>query len=385
VEVQVLEIEPRMSEGKSRLREFLSVSTDFFRSVHGNLLRAFHGTRRNIEILGASQNTEVEVCCLEVGFQESNKFGDADYLSAYARYRQMRSDWWAYLNSNKFRQWETSTSIISHFIPYLQKPTYAGTPYDRERTQHFGQVLIPYEQVKNLNSYYDEIHQKYGVRWLLQDGRGITIGPDVGLLFALHATLKVFPRIDTFVDLGAGTGELSAFLIKNVLAKTIHVNEYSPHLREHLQSYLDQLRAKKDLNLVYQFTDASEFQLPDKAEVVSMGIYYGAQPFFLARHGERLQRALDENGLLIIQSGMLENGFNISSITGDDERLFDWSWYNEKCCLKTYFSEVTNIFLADEVITLACNSKEKMAHLKKVLDQDFGAVAPPKLMEISLS
>ena len=348
--------------------------------------KAFHGTHRNIEISDASRNAEVEVCCLEVEFGEHNKFGDADYLDAYERYRQMRSDWWAYLASNELPQCHASTAIISHFIPYLSKhSTHEGTAYTPESTQYFGQVLIPYERVENLNSYYDEIHRRYGVRWVLQDGRGITIGPDVGLLFALHAALKDSPRIDTFVDLGAGTGELSAFLINKGLAENININEYSPHLREHLQTYLEQIRGGKDVNIEYQFTDASEFVLPHKAELVSMGIYYGAQPFFLERHGKSLRTALGEDGLLIIQSGMLENRFNISSITGDDERLFDWCWYNEKCCLKTYFSEIASIFLADEIITLACKSKERMAQIKKVLEEDFKAVAPPSLLEISFN
>ncbi|HKS26988.1 MAG TPA: class I SAM-dependent methyltransferase [Pyrinomonadaceae bacterium] len=373
-----------MSERESSLKEFLSVSKDFFQSAGGSLLRAFHGTRRNIEILDASSHTEVDVCCLEVEFEERNRFGEADYLDAYERYRQMRSDWWAYLESNKFRQWDASTSIISHFIPYLGSASArTGTPYNRESTKFFGQVLIPYERVEHLSSYYDEIHERYGVRWLLQDGRGITIGPDVGLLFGLIAALKDSKGIDTFIDLGAGTGELSAYLINKGLAKNIYINEVSQHLREHLHSYLEELSRGKEVSIDYQFTDASEFVLPERADVVSMGIYYGAQPFFLERHGQRLREALGPEGLLMIQSGMLENRFNISSVTGDDERLLDWPWYNERCCLKTYFSEIESVFVADEIITLACNSGERMARVRRALEEEFEAVSPPPLKEIS--
>lgn len=375
-----------MPDAEASLAEFLSASAEFFQSVGGHLLAAFHGRRKNIEILNVAENEEVMVCCLEVEFQERNKFGSTHYLNAYEHYRQMRTDWWEHLTARNFSQWDAATSIIGHFVPYLRSGEVAdGIPYERESTQHPGQILIPYDRVENQHSYYDGIHRRYGIKWLLQDGRGITIGPDVGLLFAVHAALEVCSAVETFVDLGAGTGELSAFLIKNDLARDIHINEYSPHLKEHLQTYLEEIRGDRNLNITYQFTDASEFQLPPRADIVSMGIYYGAQPFFLALHGEELRTALGESGLLFIQSGMMENKFNISSLVGDDPRLFDWDWYDTRCCLKTYFSTVTSVFLADEVITLASNSKEKIDQVKQVLYEKFEATDLPALLEVDRS
>lgn len=375
-----------MPDAEAGLAEFLSASAEFFQAVGGDVLAAFHGRRNNIEILNVAENEEVTVCCLEVEFQERSKFGSTHYLNAYEHYRQMRSDWWEHLTARNFPQWEAATSIIGHFVPYLRSGAVSdGVPYERESTQHPGQILIPYDRVQNQHSYYDDIHRRYGINWLLQDGRGITIGPDVGLLFAVHAALEVYSEIETFVDLGAGTGELSAFLIRKELARNIHINEYSPHLKEHLQTYLDEIRGDRNVNIAYQFTDASEFQLPPKAELVSMGIYYGAQPFFLERHGEELRAALGESGLLLIQSGMMENRFNISSLIGDDPRLFDWNWYDARCCLKTYFSSITSVFLADEIITMASNSTEKIAQVKQVLYEKFEATDPPALLEIDRS
>lgn len=363
------------------IKNFLHSSVNFFELFGGKVIEAYSSSRKNIEILDVSLVPTVNICTLYVQFTNRNLFGISDYIDAYKRYRQMRYDWWKYLESDKFLQWDSTTQVIGHFVPYLGENRKLGEAYSTEDQTSYGQFLINYNNIeKGISSYYIDVCKRYGIEWLLQDRNGIVIGPDIGLLYSILAYTQCFGKIGTFIDVGSGTGELSGYLLKNNLVDRLIVNEVSPFLVNHIKNYISTLAEQTKIEVDYQFTDALEMGLPETADYISLGIYYGAQPQFLKNYGYQLKSSLRGKGVLVIQSGMLEGKFNISSVVGNDKKLFDWDWYSSEYTLGHYFNFIESLFVADEVITLATDSFETMTCLKNKLVQMFNASEIPMMV-----
>lgn len=365
-----------------KLKEFIEISNDFFKQKGGNLKNVYHGKRENIEVMEVSDEGIIDVFCLEVEFKNSNLFGNSTYLDAYRGYRQMRNDWWDYLQEKGFEQWSKNTKIIGHFIPLLSSDSIKSDSYPVQENTSYGEILTKYDESVTNNKYYKYIHNEYGLNWLLQDGNKIVIGPDVGLFYGMLAYVKLYGNINNFLDVGTGTGELSAYLIKNNLVKNITASEISEHLKSHITTYLDELNKTNQVSIDYQFVDALKMELPETIDLLSLGIYYGAQPDFFKNHGHKISKSLSENGAVIIQSGMLEGKFNLSSILGDNEDLYNWEWFNKENTLSEYFTNIESIFVAHEVVTIASNNEDTVKKLKEILINDLDATEIPKLEKI---
>lgn len=364
--------------------EFIEVTKVFFKECGGIITSLYYTKRKNIEIMEVIDQNDVDVYCFEVEFRNANIFGNSDYIEAYRRYRQMRTDWWSFLQKKGFEQWTEKTSIIGHFVPLLAESTEMAEPYLLQNNTSYGQKLTRYDQVSTNNEYYISINEKYGLKWLLQDGNGIVIGPDMGLFFGVMAYTKTFGKVGEFLDIGTGTGELSTYLIKNRLVDKITANEISDCLKTHIVEYLEEINKDGSVSIDYQFCDALDMVLPDKMDLLSIGIYYGAQPDFFKKHGKMIKRSLSKTGAVIIQSGMLEGKFNVSSIVGDDERLYKWNWYDKANTLTEYFPCITSVFVADEIITIAAHTNETIEKLKNTLFNEYNATEIPKLNRIVL-
>lgn len=365
------------------LNNFIQISSDFFQQRGGSLKGIYHTKRRNIEIMELSEKDDVDVCCLEIEFDNSNLFGNNTYLEAYRGYRQMRNDWWDCLQKMGFEQWGKHTKVIGHFVPLLASKCTKEKPYPIQETTSYGEILTKYDESTTNNEYYKDVHDKFGLNWLLQDGNKIVIGPDIGLFYGMVAYTRLYGTINNFMDVGTGTAELSAYLIKNQLVSKITVSEISNHLKDHIQSYLLDVNKINKVEIDYQFVDALEMEIPNNIDLLSLGIYYGAQPDFFKIHGEKISRSLSENGAVIIQSGMLEGKFNLSSIMGDNEELLQWEWYNKENTLPEYFTHITSIFVAHEVLTIASNNESTVNMLKEKLIQEFDATEIPELEKVN--
>jgi hypothetical protein len=217
----------------------------------------------------------------------------------------------------------------------------------------YGQHLTPRRDLEGRDPYYQELFEGYGVRWLLQEDNGIVIGPDAGLLFAVGAVADVRGAVSSFADVGAGTGELSAHLLRRGAVRRLLLNEVSPHLQEHLRSYVGDLARAAGVEVDYRFSNALEVELPRGVDLLSVGIYYGAQPAFFQRLGPALDEHLADDGLVLVQSGMLEGTFNVAALTGGDRRLLAWPWYDATHALTNWLPHVESYFVADEVVTFA--------------------------------
>ena len=85
----------------ANIKRFIDISSKFFIQTGGVVKNIYCTKRKNIEIIDVSDNDVIDVCCLDIEFDNNNMFGKSTYIDAYKGYRRMRSDWWNYLG--KFR------------------------------------------------------------------------------------------------------------------------------------------------------------------------------------------------------------------------------------------------------------------------------------------
>jgi len=337
----------------ARVARLIAASEEFFHPLGGRLGTVYVGRRRNIEILHDGSVPEVAVASLEVTFEDAGIFGDEGFMAAYQRYRRMRSDWWRHLEGHGLGLWNADTRLIPHLHPLTDGEVRGGQPYPLQEQAPYGQHLTPHSALEGRDPYYQALFESYGVRWLLQEDNGIVIGPDAGLLFGVGAAADVRGSLSTFADVGAGTGELSAHLLRRGAVRRLLLNEVSPHLQDHLRRYVGGLAVASAADVEYHFCNALDLDLPTGVDLLSVGIYYGAQPAFFRRLGPGLGRHLAADGLVLVQSGMLEGTFNVAALTGEDPRLLAWPWYDESHSLTTWLPHVRSYFVADEVVTFA--------------------------------
>ncbi len=358
---------------------FIDSSKKFFNKIGGNIIDLKISNRNNIEIITAEDDNEVDVCSVYVEFNNGNMFGSSNYLDAYKRYRQMRYDWWEHLAKDGYPQWNPKTRIIGNFFPLIKQSPQHKDEYPSEKETSFGCKLTRVSEAGLGHHYYDRIAKDFGINWLLEDGNGIAIGPDVGLLYAVSAAIEVNHHFDTFLDIGAGTGELSVYVLKNSTTRKIILNEVSQALFGHLKNYVGPLASKNGVDIDYAFGDAHQIDIPAQISFLSLGIYYGSQPGFIEKHGKKISKSMGASGVLAVQSGMLEGRFNISSITGDDSRLLDWSWFSRENTLSSCFKYVESVFVADEVITFAANDICALDPIIKKLRNSYRATTVPQM------
>jgi len=225
---------------------------------------------------------------------------------------------------------------------------------------------IKVEKIKNNSEgWLLKVRNRYGTQHLLKTKEGYIIGPEESLLLITETYLRLFtPK--KVLEMGAGTGEVSAFILKNAKNSKAYVNEKSPYLKEHLKNYLSKI-FKKRVKII--FGDIQKIKIP-KVDLIISGIFYGELPKLMKNKGEQIKNALGKKGLFIIQSGMLENMFALTIIDPSIfPKILGWKWYNHKYDLRNYFNYVFSFFLEGELITLASQDKKIIKKIRKDLNK----------------
>lgn len=309
-----------------------------------------------------SANQIVSCANFYIVFNNQNLFGDGDFgTEIYPRYRQIRTDWYKALKQegvDLFKQ------AVVGFVPLLKKrpTTIYNDPYLKSNGTPLG---IEIENIHDTESdYFKKISKKFDLNYALKERGGAYVGPEGGMLVMLEKICMQYSRIDCFVDIGAGTGELSAFVVKNFPVKKIIVNELSNHLSEHLNNYLGKLATINYVRYRLFANDCKKMSFPEKTDIISVGVFYGDQPSFIKEKGGQISKSLGRQGILLIQSAMPEAIFTHLLIVGKNEEFKNWPWYSISYNLYQYFNYIATFFIENEFITIASNSKEKIQALR---------------------
>lgn len=348
---------------KSSLNLLWKLSSDFFSPIGGSIEKIYYINRKNFEIQNPKYKN-ILACTVFIRFSNKTVFGEKDYdfYDVYRIYRQMRHDWWDYLDNHGIPIFNTASQIVPLFFPLLSSKAHNKGKYPSQKEEAYGCELISINDLIQESRYYKSLKVKYELKYALKEQNDIVIGPDGGLLAALAATIKAKKSLNNFIDIGAGTGELSAYAIKKGNCRYIFANDYSPILKKHLYSYVGNMAKKKKTIFKLQIKNALNFNFPNvkKIDAISIGIFYGAQPSFITKYGLRLKNILSPDGILFIQSGQLEGLFNLSLIhpcIPESSELENWPWYKSQYNLGFWFGKnVTSLVMHGEIVTLASSS-----------------------------
>lgn len=334
------------------------VTKSFFEGFGGKLLFSRITKAKTY----SSQDSKITCINYYVVFDNKDLFGRGDFSDEiYPKYRKMRSDWKCVLRKYGMKLY---SDIAVGFVPLLSlknKKYCSGYEYEKEIKDPLGVTILNINKIKS--DYYRELTRKFKVKFALKEGGGMFIGPEGGMLYALEAANNILKKIDCFVDVGSGTGEMSAYVLKNCNPKKVVVNEASPGLKSHLKKYLRDTVKTSKTEVVFDLDDCRKMKFPKKADLISVGVFYGIQPSFIKNKVYEITKSLGAQGLLIIQSSMPETLFNQHILMGDEEGINKWPWYSKKFILSSYFSCVKVIFIDNQFITLASQSHDLISEI----------------------
>lgn len=278
----------------------------------------------------------------------------------------MRSDWKCAIEKSRIKLY---SDMAVGFVPLLEKDHARKSTkysYDKCKIKPKGIKIIDINEIKS--DYYKELIKKFKVKFALREGSGMLIGSEGGMLSILK-TICDFKKVNCFVDIGAGTGELSSYILRNCNPNKVLVNEISLNLRSHLKKYLENIRGENKSKIVFNFRDCKKIKLPKKADLISVGVFYGAQPALLESKGKEIAKCLGKKGILVIQSAMPETLFNQHILLGDEAGIMNWPWYSKKFILSNYFFCTEVFFIDNQFITLASQSRDLINKIIIKLDR----------------
>jgi len=347
---------------KNLLLELTKKRTEeFFKNIGGKLLYV-----KNSYIKTYSSPDKTILCPnFYIGFNNPYLLGNGDYSrEVYPRYRKLRSDWRKFLTESNIQIFK---NIAPGFIPLLiNGKRKLGKAYPKEKAS-LVKYIIPIEQIKL--KYYKKLKKEFDVKFALKEEKGMLIGPEGGMLRGIDEIGKLLNKIKYFIDIGAGTGELSAYVIKKYGGENIIVNESSPYLKEHLKKYLKEISEKHKAEINFQFFDCQKIRFPLKADLISIGVFYGMQPSFIKKRGREIAKILGNKGVLMIQSSMPETIFNHHVLMGDEKNLKNWPWYSKNLTLPYYFPYYSTHYIDNQFITFASYSSKTIDEIKNCFDK----------------
>ena len=358
---------------QNNIKKAEEITNKFFKKIGGRLV---HSNRIKVKTYSL-KNTKIFCINYYIDFNNQNLFGNGNFSDEiYPRYRKLRKDWRNLLEKYGIKLY---SNIAVGFIPLLNNKKESNKfKYKKEKIKPLGAKIL---NIDKMNSdYLRKMSKSFGVKFALEEKNGALIGPEGGMLYVLEVINKVLGKIDNFIDIGAGTGELSSYVLRSCNPRNIIVNELSVDLKKHLVNYLKK-ENKRKIKITFNFKDCRNIKFPVKASLISVGVFYGDQPSFIMRKGPEMVRCLGKKGLLMIQSAMPETLFNQHILLGDVEGVNKWPWHSERFILSNYFSCVKVFFIDNQFITLASQSHDLVN--KIIYDLDDRAIPYSRFISIS--
>ncbi len=347
----------------SDLIKLKKITENFFAGLGGKLM----DTKCVKTPTYASHNLKIYCVNYYIAFSNANLFGKGSFAEEiYPRYRKMRSDWRQELKKSGVEM----TNFALGFVPLLaseDKTRANNFKYKKELIKPLGTEIIKINN--NSPVYYQEMAKRFKVKFALKEANGFFIGPERGMMYVLEAINSARHKINCFIDIGAGTGELSAYVLRNCHPQKVIVNEISPKLKPHLKNYLGEINKNNSVKITFDFKSCEEISIPIKTDLISVGVFYGFQPSLLRNKISEITKSLGRDGVLLIQSAMPETLFSQHILLGDLNGVNNWPWYSKKFILTNYFSRVESFFIDNQFIILASQSSDLINKIMKKIDK----------------
>lgn len=333
-------------------KKILNLTGIFFNRFGGKLIQA-----KAMKIRSYSSLKEKVLCInFYIEFDSACLFSKGSFTKeVYPRYRKIRSEWYAFLRNNDIKLFE---SVVVGFVPILKaRRLNNNLILKKAELTPLGSSIVKIG--KTTPKYLCAIAKKFSAKFALMTPSGAYIGPEGGMLMTLQAIKNLKFKINSFIDLAAGTGELSAYMLKNFFLDSLVVNELSKSITLQIKTYLNSVIKITSYKpkITYNFLNCIDYNFLNHADLISLGVFYGAQPDFFKKNGFKISMSLGENGILLLQSSMPETLFNLHIIENDYKCLNKWPWFDKAFSLSNYFPFHRTLFVDNQFITLASRSR----------------------------
>ncbi len=330
-------------------------SAEFFAQFGGTVLES------SVEPLAPEPEDDVPFlgATVTVAFDNAGIFGDdrADvYDDVYPRYRALRTEWWRALAGIAADD-EPALQPYLHPLPRPGAPL--GPPLPARSRPNREIEVVPLDTVPR-SPYVDRMRRQYGLEFGIRGSGGRMLDLAEGLLLAVRAATDALYEIDSFVDLGSGTGAATGLVLHRSRPKRAFVHDDSEVAARHLNEHLGPLAIETGTNLQVVSGDCRAVEFGQPVDLLTIGLPFAQQPSLLARSGPAIREALGNDGMLVAATSTVGMRFYQSLIDGDDPRLQAWPWYVRGASLPELFPVGATVRVRNLVISIASASASRV-------------------------
>jgi hypothetical protein len=206
------------------------------------------------------------------------------------------------------------------------------------------------------SSYVDRMRRQYGLQFAIRGASGRMFDLPEGMLLAVRAATDALPALESFVELGAGTGAGAGLVLRRARPKRVLVQDASEAAARHLRAYLGPIAIETGSRLDVAMGDCRALSFAEPISLLAIALPYAQQPSLLVRRGQQLRAALGQDGLLVAATSTLGMRFYQSLTDGDDPRLAGWPWYAPGHTLRELFGNGAMVRVRNLVLSIASAS-----------------------------
>jgi SAM-dependent methyltransferase len=343
----------------------------FFADHAATLLGIQESKRDNFERFPAPGDGLLQCFTAHVLFHNVGIFGqEGDYLrEVHPRMTTLTMELANRLNEGGYEVSGPLAQTIVAILPYADPLGVSGKSLAPSMRPSKGQHIIPAEELIEKSAYYASFTHKYGASFGVVTNNGTVVGPDAGIVGAACGIAATFNRKIRVVELGSGGGSTALVLAKRNTLESYRGNDFSSEMVDHFRANVaPQLERRGIESTVFL---GSCFDMPPveaPVDLISIGVYYQAQPSLIEKRGQEFARSLGESGVLIIQTGMLEDPFITHILSSSQQSASAWPWYRQSYHLNNYFRYVAEYVIEQEIVLVATNSRDRFLHIATSLN-----------------
>ena len=343
---------------------FIEALGSFFSRYDARALGIEEQMRDNFERFPAPGDGRVRGITIHVLFHNIGIFGrKGDYLSdIHPRIAFLNSKLADYLGAKGMTISGKRAQLACAIMPYPDLNGVLGQSLPLSTRKSRGQIVIPARKLRQ-SPYYARLMEKYGDFVGIVTNNGTLIGPDGGLIAAACGVARVFQRGIRVLEFGSGGGSTALALMRKGHLASYGGNDFSKEMVDYFESNVTPQLAKRGIPSSMFFGSCFDMPVRGPIDLISIGVYYQAQPSLFVERGRELSRALGATGVIIAQTGMIEDRFITHMLRNAIPKDSTWPWQNKKCRIKRYFRYIDEYILEQEIILIATNNRDKFQRM----------------------
>lgn len=349
----------------------------FFAPYSATVLAVEEVRRSNFERIPAPGNGLLRAFTAHVLFHNTGLFGSGgDYLTdVHPRLMILQQRLAGHLRALGMEVSGPEAERTVTIMPYPDPGGAAGEALPPTTRYSRGFRIIPTETLlADTSLYYAHLIDSYGPLVGVLTNNGTVVGPDGGLIAAATAAGKGTRGRLRVLELGSGAGSTALVLARQGKLAWYRGNDFSEEMVDHFHQVTTPQLARLGVDASVLAGSCFDIPLECGVDLLSVGIYYQAQPSLFDRRGAELAACVGETGLLIVQSGMLEDPFVTHLLAGPPCQNTHWPWYSPDYYLGNHFAYIAQYTLQEETILVATNNRSRFHEFNRWACQGKGLV-----------